>query len=218
MQAHTKEFLPSYNIVCGVGINDADYRVTRSKFLGRDSKGRRRYKVLWVCPFYDRWKNMLERAYSTRFKKIYPTYEGVFVCEEWLLFSKFKAWMQTQDWEGKQLDKDILVKDNKEYSPYTCMFVSAKVNVFLLQRKNDRGQYLLGVYWYPRLNQFKAQISGEVKQGLGYFDTEYEAHEAWHTAKLSLAKMLIESEGLTGRLADAILERVMEMKESPNGK
>jgi hypothetical protein len=205
------ERLPT--LVCGVGINDADYPVMRTQRIGTKENGKRRQKVLWTCPFYARWKNMLDRSYSTKFKARNPTYEGVFVCEEWLLFSKFKAWMELQDWEGKHLDKDILISGNKIYSPDTCVFVSAKINLFLLQRQHDRGDLLLGVYWYPRRNQFKAQIKGDVKQHLGYFDTEYEAHVAWHDAKLNLANILIINEGLTGNLASAILERVMEMKE-----
>lgn len=48
---------------------------------------------------------------------------GCSVCEEWLTFSNFKRWMEQQDYEGKALDKDLLVSQNKTYSSETCVFV-----------------------------------------------------------------------------------------------
>lgn len=90
-------------LVCGVGINDATYSVYRYK----GSAGSQ--KRIWACPFYRTWGTMLGRCYSDKFHEQNPTYVGCTVCDEWLTFSKFKAWMETQDWKDKQLDKDILV-------------------------------------------------------------------------------------------------------------
>lgn len=108
------------SLVYGFGINDADYPVNITKGFSVYRK------TIWRCPYYQKWVNMLDRAYGER----KPTYEDVTVCQEWSSFMSFRAWMQTQDWEGKELDKD-LKGDGKTYSPETCMFVSKKVNMFL---------------------------------------------------------------------------------------
>ena len=55
--------------------------------------------------------------------------------------------MVEQDWEGLQLDKDLLVNGSKVYSRETCVFVSNQVNIFLTERGNDRGEWPIGVNW-----------------------------------------------------------------------
>ncbi len=103
-------------LVYGVGVNDADYKV--QKFKTENGK-----KIqLWICPFYSKWKEMLRRCYSIQEKERSPCYTQASTVEHWHIFSNFKSWMETQDWEGKQLDKDLLVKDNKTYGPDTCLF------------------------------------------------------------------------------------------------
>lgn len=77
--------------VCGVGINDADYVV--GKYESWYEGGKRKLKTLWQCPYYVKWHAMLNRCYNARYHKNKPTYIGCYVCEEWLTFSNFKAWM-----------------------------------------------------------------------------------------------------------------------------
>ena len=78
-------------------------------------------------------------------KELRPFYKDITCCQEWLIFSNFKSWMKQQDWEGKQLDKDLLIYQNKIYSPETCVFVDRKINQFLVKSNNSRGKYPLGV-------------------------------------------------------------------------
>ena len=168
----------------GVGINDANYAV----FSGR---------VGLLCPYYNVWREMLKRCYSSRYQKSKPTYKGCTVCEEWHLFSNFKSWMEQQDYLGKQLDKDLLIYRNKIYSPETCCFVSKKVNTFLLKCDKSRGIYPLGVSYRNKLadmvneftSPFRARVSITTKHQthLGYFKTPEEAHRAWQKAKAALA-------------------------------
>lgn len=103
----------SRKMLCGVGVNDADYII--SPIVNG---------VQVRCPFYNRWKDMIYRCYSEVSQKGNPTYKACTVCDEWLLFSNFKKWMEKQDWKGKQIDKDIKVKGNKEYGPDTCLLVT----------------------------------------------------------------------------------------------
>lgn len=188
-------------LVFGVGTNDADYRVV----INQRIKGK--FKTVWNCPFYAKWRDMLKRCYSSKFKKKYPTYEGCFTAKEWLLFSNFKAWMQTQDWEGKHLDKDILFEGNKIYGPDACIFVDAKVNLFISESPARRGEYPIGVNL--KGNRFQAMAKSIVtgrQQYLGMYDTPEEAHKAWFTFKLEQA-YLLAAQQTDERVAKALIDR-----------
>jgi len=194
-------------LVCGVGINDADYVVgTREVVKCEGVEGKR--QQLRICPFYRRWADMLKRCYSRKYHESCPTYSDCYVCEEWLTFSNFKAWMEKQDWEAKHLDKDILLVGNKVYSPDTCLFVDRKVNLFLVDSKKTRGCFMIGVCLEKASNKFMATCndgSGK-KKYLGLFDTELEAHKAWLAFKLEQAKILAAEQSDT-RVAKALIER-----------
>ena len=131
----------------GVGINDANYELVRYEY----KEGRRRQ--VWMCPFYARWRAMLGRCYSKQFLEKHPTYRDCLVCEEWLTFSNFKSWMESQTWVGLVLDKDLLGSGDL-YSPSTCVFVPEYVN-FALIGSNKKN----GVVYYTRDKVYQASIS-----------------------------------------------------------
>lgn len=87
---------------------------------------------------YSHWMSMLKRCYDTNHLKHYPTYEMCSVCEEWRQLSNFKEWFDKNYVEGWQLDKDILVKGNKEYSPETCCFVPQEINKLFNSRVKEK--------------------------------------------------------------------------------
>lgn len=194
-------------LVFGVGVNDADYQLHECITI-TDEMGKKKPKLVWICPFYQKWKSMLRRCYSEEFWKKNPTYEGCSVCEEWLTFSSFKRWMETQDWEGKQIDKDVLVSGNKIYGPEACVFVNHNVNVFLTESNTTRGQWAIGVNWDKRLSKFRAQCSdgGGKSKYLGLFQTELEAHLAWLKCKQEVA-LKLASEQTDHRVAKALIDR-----------
>ena len=190
------------------GINDANYVTQKFEKLQSDS-GLRKHRLMWICPFYRAWKAMVQRCYSKSFLKNNPAYGGCSVCEEWKYFSNFKAWMETQDWEGKHLDKDLLVANNKVYSQETCIFISKTVNSFMTERHNDRGVYPIGVYWSKDKQKFVAQCNNPFTGDRGYlgtFDTPEEAHKAWLKRKLELAKLLA-AEQEDSRIAEALISK-----------
>ena len=170
-------------LVEGFGVNDADYMV---KPVGPDGKR-------LECPFYNTWFRMLHRAYSPKFHARQPTYIGVTVCEEWRSFMAFRAWMMEQDWEGKQLDKDILVPGNKVYSPQTCAFVTQEVNSLLNDHASKRGDWPIGVFWDKRKSRFQSRIrENGKKRHLGCFNSPHEAHLAWREEKVRLVREAAE--------------------------
>lgn len=174
------KFTPKYNLLCGIAINDADYQVVK-KITVNGSR-----KVVWSCSYYTVWHSMITRCYSQRFLKRHKTYEGCRVCDDWLIFSKFKDWMSQQNWHGKHLDKDLLFPGNRIYSPETCVFIPAALNNFLVNGKARRGKYPLGVYWNKQRKKFEARCSDPAYKKqvpLGRYDSAQDAHLAWRKKK-----------------------------------
>lgn len=200
--------MKSGKLVCGVGINDADYAVKKWE-TAEYVNGKRKRKLVWICPFYRVWGSMVKRCYSTTYQNKRPTYKGCTVSEEWLTFSNFRAWMVTHDWEDKQLDKDLLCEGNKVYNPETCVFVSGMVNTFTVDCGTARGEWLIGVCWDKGTSKFMSQCRNpftKKNEHLGRFTCEKEAHQAWIKRKLELAKELAAIQ-TDPRVAEALIER-----------
>lgn len=103
--------------------------------------------------------------------------------------------MEVQSWQGKQLDKDLLVKGNKFYSPENCVFVDRVTNSFTIDRGANRGVWPLGVSFDKRDVKFRAQCSNpftKKNENLGYFTCSDEAHQAWKKRKHELACQLAD--------------------------
>lgn len=168
-------------LIYGVGVNDADYPISRYE------KVNGKVKQVWMCPFYQSWLNMFKRNYS---KKIHNTYETCSIKEEWKLFTNYKRWMETQHWQGNELDKDLLVAGNKEYGPDTCVFIPQYINKFLTDSGAVRGIYPQGVYFHKASGKFLAQCHDK-KIGqqvyLGVFENPDKAHAEWKKYKHKLA-------------------------------
>lgn len=193
-------------LVCGVGINDSTSPVTRTEIIG-NKKVR-----TWTCPFYKRWHSMINRCYDEKIQTKHPAYSGCEVCSEWLVFSNFKKWMETKDWEGKHLDKDLLVKGNKVYSPETCVFISSSLNNFLTESSATRGQYLIGVSYDDKVSKYRASCRNPFtlkSESLGLFENEMDAHVAWKTRKHFFAESLASSE-TDQKVVNALLTRYKE--------
>lgn len=195
-------------LIYGFGINDADYVVKINETVGYVD-GKRVRKQTFICPFYRCWIDMLARVCGEKQLRKNPTYFDCYICEDWIYFSNFKAWMESQDWEDKQLDKDILSKGNKLYSPDTCVFVNQKINKFILENPASRGEFPIGVSFIKRDNKFDSKVQNPLTgktEFLGYHKTPEKAHEAWLTRKLELAKLLAAEQN-NSRVAEALVYR-----------
>lgn len=158
---------------------------------------------------------MFKRCYSKILHERCPTYIGCTVSEDWLTFTNFKAWMKKQDWEGLQLDKDLLFEGNKLYSSDTCVFVSPMVSSFTIDCRSARGEWLIGVCWNKERAKFQSNcrnpFTGKLEY-LGYFDCEQEAHNAWRKRKLELAHELAAIQ-TDERVAKALIGRYSKLQE-----
>lgn len=195
-------------LVYGHGINDADYPVQRFDYTSGKAKR------IWACPIYIDWKSMLSRAYCRKVSEVNPTYEQVIVCDDWKRFSVFRNWVLSiqpnKDWENCSLDKDLLIKGNKVYSPDTCCYIPQKVNTFLIERTRDRSKVgLLGVSYDKEFGGYVAACMDpfrRVDKYIGYFHSAMEAHLAWKKKKWEYAQELAELL-VDQRAAKALRER-----------
>ena len=99
---------------------------------------------------YNCWFNMFTRCYDNENRtKSHMRYIGCEVCEEWHNFQVFAEWFSQNYYEMKdenvQIDKDILIKGNKLYSPKTCCFVPESLNKFFTKSNSSRGKFPIGV-------------------------------------------------------------------------
>jgi len=185
---------------CGVGINDSNYKV--SLIVNGKSV---------LCNFYQCWRQMINRCYHPSALAKRPTYMDCSVCDEWLTFSNFKAWMEIQDWKGKQLDKDLLVPGNKVYSPECCVFIDRNLNSFI---STGRAGSLIahpGVSYCKTWNKIKAYCGNPFNgktETLGYFKNEEDAALAWRKRKHEFSVALADMQS-DERIASALRTRYL---------
>ena len=154
---------PYHPSVCGVG------------YLGIG-----KYKYKSYSNFRNVWVNMIRRCYDVKTQEKQPTYKDVTVCEEWYNFQNFAEWFEENYVEGFVLDKDIICKDCKIYSPETCLVVPKEINNIFVSGVNKT--YPKGVFKIG--NRFGAQINiNGVVKNLGCYGSIDEASNCFILAK-----------------------------------
>ena len=137
---------------------------------------------------YKTWHSMLNRCYDEKFHEKRPTYKDCEVDKYWLNFQNFGKWYEENyyeiEGETMTLDKDILTKHNKIYSPETCIFVPQTINLLFVKCDKSRGEYPIGVN--PHGNKFRVRCclinpkTGKSKyKHLGLYDTQEKAFEIY---------------------------------------
>ena len=210
-------------LVKGFGINDADYTVRVKEAYYLD--GKRKMKTLWECPFYTKWLSMITRTNCNNYKNNKPTYKDKSVCEDWKYFSNFKKWMEQQNWENMELDKDILVEGNSVYSPETCVFVPRYINMIITLGSSKTSHLPLGVSLRradprmvnPHKKPFVSRVNIDgVTKVLGFFKTEEEAHCSWQIGKALAIESAIDtyskSKAFNSRVADSLMRRIWRLR------
>lgn len=164
---------PYYPEVCNIGY------VGEGKYIPKKDK-----------KAYSYWHSMIVRCYDKRYQKNQKTYEDCAVCNEWHNFQNFAKWYYNNYYEINderiQLDKDILFKGNKIYSPDTCCFVPQRINNLFTKNNKIRGKYLIGVNYNKRkrYKNFSSCLNENGKQKfLGYYETELEAFKVYKKYK-----------------------------------
>lgn len=137
---------------------------------------------------YNIWYSMMSRCYD-KTAKDYVNYGaiGVCVCEEWHNFQFFADWyegnfdktiMFDENKKRWQIDKDILSKNTKIYSPETCCFIPNTLNKLLTTSNKSNTSGFMGVTKEAGKWRARIQINNK-KVSLGSFDTPKEASKAY---------------------------------------
>lgn len=192
-------------LICGVGLNDYGKGITKNDDIKLS---------------YKTWLNMLKRCYKQTENE--KTYLDCSVTEEWTTFSNFSKWFYDPKngyREGYQLDKDILVKGNKIYSPDTCCFVPHELNMLLVKRNAKRGKYPIGVGKLSKSKRYESRMSRKTcgTRRIGIFNTSEEAFYAYKRAKEKYVKEVADdyyNKGLiTKRVHDALYRYEVEITD-----
>ena len=161
---------------------------------------KRTYGVCYICEgkyksrengkearVYKIWHGVLQRCYDEKCHEKHPTYIDCKVSEEWHNFQNFAKWYEDNYYEieGQKmhLDKDILCKGNKIYSPETCIYVPQAINKLFTKSDKTRGKSVIGVHRYINgkyqvsCNLINLETGKSKQKTLGYYDTQEKAFE-----------------------------------------
>lgn len=164
-----------------------------------DVKSRKRDYIYCI------WFRMMERCYSDSqiIKDKQPRYNGICtVNEEWWNYQNFKKWYYNNLWFESDIksniDKDILIKGNKEYSPSNCIVVTCEINNLFVKSDKARGEFPIGVSkGCGNSKRFRAycnhMVQNKKKQkSLGLFSTPTDAFMAYKDFKESYIKQVAD--------------------------
>ena len=165
-----------------------------------------------MIPFFTRtrtwktWNGIIRRTDNRDPKWINEqnktSYLGCTLDPRWYKLSVFKEWIeQWDDYENKEIDKDILIPGNLEYGPDTCLMVRREINAWFKPHAT-KGELPRGVTWNSHWKRngtgkpYRAQITpiGGKRTHLGHYDTIEEASAVFQSARKKELKILMESE------------------------
>ena len=174
----------AYNLtpsVYGIGyVGNGPYSATNSKAANQ------------------RWRDMLRRCYEPNYQSRHPGYIGCSVEASWHNFQNFAQWYYSVAIDGQnyQLDKDLKIKGNRVYSPETCLLIPQRINVLLVQNKDYRGKYPIGVRACKTAvtTPFEARLKmgNGIYHTIGYYASSEKAFYAYKEAKERLVKQVAE--------------------------
>lgn len=156
---------------------------------------------------YKVWEGMLRRCYKG--DKGRESYADCTVCDEWLNYQTFCKWFYKHYITGYHLDKDILVKGSRVYSPTTCRFIPSSINVMV--SKNKVGKYKIGAKPCGVLKKsFKCSILEDNKMRyIGSFPSEDEASEAYKKERLKYVKGVAFDYYTNGLICEEIYDALL---------
>lgn len=168
---------------------------------------------------YSKWRAMIARCTSETIKEKNLTYKDCEVCNEWLDYPNFQKWYEENYYEVEDeqmhLDKDILIKGNKIYSPETCIFVPCRINVLFTKSNKKRGDLPIGVKRDKKAYVAQCSTLGRKKKYLGRFNTPEEAFVAYKAFKEKYIKEVADlyKDKIPKNLYDAMYRYEVEITD-----
>ena len=191
-------------LVCGVGFNDGKYPTKINKIR---------------LPQYARWRSMLYRCYTDNRNITNQSYERCVVSDNFKSYSYFYEWYGKNNVCGNldvNVDKDLLIKNNKIYSEDTCLILPTEINNTFNRQCSARGEYLIGVCFSERKMKYAAYVRIDKKnKTIGYFNSEIEAFIAYKTEKEKYIKFLANKyrDSITEKAYKALMSYRVEITD-----
>ncbi len=151
--------------------------------------------------------NMYYRMYNRCLTRL--AYKDCKICSEWLNNKEnFYKWVSqnyyTIDNEQIDLDKDILIKGNKIYSPDTCVFVPHHLNICFSSNLKEP-------IYLKKLNKYKIGIwTGTRDITIGYFDNKEEAIKEYIRHKEAF--ILTKADKYKDKIPDTLYNAMIKYK------
>lgn len=148
---------------------------------------------------YHEWVAMIDRCYNEKCSH-YENYKDCYVHNDWLIFENFEKWFNENYYKipgyRMNIDKDILVKGNKIYSPKTCVVVPSILNIQFV-RNIKRRNLALGVVYTENKKRYEAYYyrgegKNHIRVNLGRYDSVEEAFYKYKEAKENYLKELAD--------------------------
>ena len=166
---------------------------------------------------YSAWHGIMQRCYDEKYKIKRPTYQDIMVCKEWLLYDNFYEWLHEQEnfkqwYDGKMwaIDKDVLMKGNKIYSPETCCLVPNNVNGLFVKCNSARGNLPIGVS--KKNNGYAVYCQNPFTKEndyLGSYSTLENSFRVYKSYKEKIIKQVAKTEFDKGNITKRCYEAMM---------
>ena len=213
---HKAKVKTNYNNFCKGNVkNPFDKTVFNVGYIGIG-----KYSYITHVNIYVTWSLMLRRCYEEKTLETRPTYINCSVCEQWHNFQNFAQWYETNYYnvydEAMVLDKDILIKGNKIYSPETCVFVPNRINILFTNRRLHRGNLPVGCSMHDGKIEVRC-CTDKGRKFLGYFklDQVKEAFETYKEFKEKYIKEVAEEykEHIPIKLYEAMINYKIDIND-----
>lgn len=144
---------------------------------------------------YATWSAIMFRCYGdNRDECTLRNYGDCSVVAEWHNYQTFASWCQTQpemNFCNSSIEKDIIIKGNKLYSPNTTCFVPIELNVAITGIKHQNSTGKAGV-WKFNDSYISEVTMFSTKASLGRFDNFQDAEYVYREVKQSYIRALAE--------------------------
>lgn len=180
------------------------------------------YNTVKGNPAYTIYEGIYARCYGDDSRFVNQCYDDACMCDEWKNSrDAFIEWYSANyyecDGERMAVDKDLLCRGNREYSPDKCCLLPETINSALASATKRRSRYksvrryAIGVDYDKARDKFFARITpfGHDKQvKLHYWDTEEEAFQEYKLFKESEIRILAlrYRDKIPDRLFDALIK------------
>lgn len=154
---------------------------------------------------------MMGRCYNPASKILQPTYDNIFVCEDWLCFSIYEGWFDKKSVVGFHVDKDLTVIGCSLYSPQTCSFVPQYINNLINETVNREVGLPTGVSWDSRKEVYRSYCRSYSRYvHLGYFSCPDKAFLSYKKYKEAYIKEVATAAFNSGDINETIYKNLFE--------